>query len=131
MTALSQDEIAVLMIANGGNPIMPIGRWENPVKHLASLGYLQRADEMNHVITPSGKSALAADDAENTQQIANVVHGVTTQYASIQEAVQKCADTLAEAARRSHQITGDDEVAAVRKWSDVILNRALEILRSG
>lgn len=53
---------------------------------------------------------------------------VETQHAIIKYA-ESMAQILAEAGRASHDATGDPPKLAVRRWSDIILNRALEILR--
>ena len=62
-TDLTTDEFAVLLLADDGASMMPIGRWEKPVKALASLGLLRKADEVNYVITPAGSAARQARDA--------------------------------------------------------------------
>ena len=54
---LSDDERTVLMIACGGTSLIPIGRWEGPVKSLAAKGYLERLDDVNYVITAAGRAA--------------------------------------------------------------------------
>lgn len=60
-----------------------------------------------------------------------VRHGrliVQTQHGIIEYA-EGMAQVLAEAGRASNKALGDSPEYAVRRWSDVILNRALEILR--
>ena len=70
MTELSQDELTVLLVAREGEPMMPIGRWEAPVRSLLARGYLRShrhegdpTGYFNNYITPQGK--LAADKAED------------------------------------------------------------------
>lgn len=53
---------------------------------------------------------------------------VETQHGIIRHA-EAMAQVLAEAGRASHDALGDPPEAAVRKWSQIILKRALEILR--
>lgn len=53
---------------------------------------------------------------------------IETQHGIIRYA-EEMAQVLAEAGRASHDALGDPAEVAVRKWSDVILKRALEILR--
>ena len=54
---LSDDERTVLMIAAAGQSMIPIRRWERPVKSLAAKGYLERLDDVNYVITAAGRAA--------------------------------------------------------------------------
>src|SRR5208282_6578518 len=58
MIILTYDERTVLMIADEGESMMPLGRWEQPVEHLVELGYLQRHDRFNNTITEAGRLAL-------------------------------------------------------------------------
>jgi hypothetical protein len=60
---LSDDERTVLLCAIGGGSMIPVGRWEEPVKSLARRGYLKMLDPMNYVITDAGRKA--SDDAED------------------------------------------------------------------
>lgn len=62
---LSADERAVLMIAAAGQSMIPIGRWEAPVRSLHARGFLRMIDEVNYVITATGRAAseAAEDDA--------------------------------------------------------------------
>lgn len=61
---LSDDERTVLMIAAQGESMIPIGRWEGPIKRLTALGYMRRLDDVNYVITDAGRSAIDAAEAE-------------------------------------------------------------------
>lgn len=56
------------------------------------------------------------------------VMAVKTQHGIIKYA-EAMAQVLAEAGRASNKAMGDSAEAAVRKWSKVIEDRALEILR--
>ena len=60
--ALSDDELVVLSIAAEGESMIPIGRWEEPVKRLVTLGYLWSADKFNNLITERGRKRWAAED---------------------------------------------------------------------
>lgn len=44
------------------------------------------------------------------------------------EVAEKMAEILAEAGRASNKAVGDSPAYAVRRWSDVIRDRALELL---
>lgn len=69
------------------------------------------------------------DDGPFTDEM--VRHGlltVQTQHGIIRY-MEGVARVLAEAGRASHKATGDAPEYAVRRWSDIVRNRALEILR--
>ena len=59
---LNEEERAVLMIAAQGQYMIPIGRWEAPIKSLAARGYMTKLDDVNYVITAAGREA--SDSAE-------------------------------------------------------------------
>ncbi len=60
---LSNDELTVLMIAKRGEYMIPIGRWEMPIKSLTARGLMRRLDDVNYVITDAGmKASEAAED---------------------------------------------------------------------
>jgi hypothetical protein len=61
---LSNDERTILMIACAGESMIPIGRWERPVKSLAAKGYLKMIDHVNYVITAAGRRASEAAERE-------------------------------------------------------------------
>lgn len=66
MSDLTDDELTVLLIADRGESMLPIGRWEYPVKRLVELGYMQSigghnltdGSSANNVITPAGKRVV-------------------------------------------------------------------------
>jgi hypothetical protein len=62
---LTEDERAVLMIAERGEYMIPMGRWERPIKSLAARGFMRMIDSVNYVITEAGRlaSSAAEDDA--------------------------------------------------------------------
>ena len=60
---LTDDERSVLMIAAEGEYMIPMGRWEVPIKSLAARGYMRMLDAVNYVITPAGR--VASEAAEN------------------------------------------------------------------
>ncbi len=55
---LTDDEFTVLLIAQQGESMMPIARWEKPVNDLVERGLLHRHDKFNNTITENGKEAL-------------------------------------------------------------------------
>lgn len=128
VTRLTQDEITVLTIASHGEPMLEIGRWEKPIRHLLALGYMKPNGEAYRVITPEGRAALDDDEEDNTRHLASLIHQAKDAHGEIQIAIDKCAVTLAEAARRSRDMTGEEVFSAIRKWGEVIVRRALAIL---
>ncbi len=69
MSELSQDEVAVLLIAKQGQSMIPIGRWEKPTLDLAAKGLLRRADAVNYFITDKGLQAIQQRDDEDFRRI--------------------------------------------------------------
>ena len=66
MRDLTDDEFTLLEIASHGESMIPIGRWERPLKALASKGLMFASDSANYVITESGRAALGGhkDDVD-------------------------------------------------------------------
>ena len=66
MSDLTDDEFSLLEIASHGESMIPIGRWERPLKSLADKGMMFAADTANYVITESGRAALTGhkDDVD-------------------------------------------------------------------
>ena len=58
MRDLTDDEFALLEIASHGESMIPIGRWERPLKALATKGLMFANDSVNYVITDGGRAAL-------------------------------------------------------------------------
>ncbi len=66
---MTNDELTVLMIAAEGEPMMPIGRWDKPVRDLASRGLMEVRDlggmaGVEYVITPKGMEALKDEELQ-------------------------------------------------------------------
>ena len=59
---LSDDEYTVLMLANDGNSMIPIGRWKKPILDLTDKGYMKEHDSVNYGITSKGRQALHAHE---------------------------------------------------------------------
>jgi hypothetical protein len=79
MTELTQDELTVLLIAREGEPIMPIGKWEAPVKALLARGYLKSHKHdgdptgyFNNYITKEGKAAADAAEDDGLRAVVQV-----------------------------------------------------------
>lgn len=133
---LSDDELTVLLIAAKGEPMLAIGRWEEPTKSLILKGYLQACSwagdpsgNANNVITDAGrKAAREAEDAP-FKALIEIGSKVGATQKAIRDFAEQAAQLLAQAAKTSHDITGDAPEYAAEKWSGIILRRAKEILR--
>ena len=78
MSDLSQDELTVLMIAVHGESMMAIGRWQKPIERLLQKGYMQSrgGDNFNCIITPAGRAACEARDAQDQDDFVNAFRKV-------------------------------------------------------
>ena len=83
MSELSDDEFAILMIADQGEPMMPIGRWKAPVESLLRRGFLRRvpsiqdpAGTFNSAITEEGRRACQARDKKDQDDFKEVLSKV-------------------------------------------------------
>lgn len=138
MSELTDDEFTVLSIAINGESMLPIGRWEKPVKSLTDKGLMRCADPSNYFITDSGRQAWEvrdrADDAA-LGRLLEVGSQVTAPLVSVQksaqQSVEQAAVHLALAAKESVKATGDSLEFAIRHWSSVVIRRALELSKDG
>jgi hypothetical protein len=64
MPDISGDEFTLLEIASHGESMIPIGRWEKPLKSLAQKGMMFANDSVNYVITEAGRAALGGHKQE-------------------------------------------------------------------
>ena len=129
MPNLTDDQFTVLMIANNGDMLAPIGRWKEPVLELTRKGLMQRMDEMNYAITLEGAKAVNERDREDEAALTAVLaSGHQVRY-QMQTLVEQAAQNLAKAARDSSSVTGDDLIYALKQWSEQALKRALELLK--
>ena len=129
-TPLSDDEFTVLLIAAEDQSMMPIGRWRAPVESLLARGYLRSLDRFNNVITPEGRKAIEARNADDASAIGQAYRQVADAQVEARRAVEEAAQALAHAARVSVGATGDRLDTAVLNWNGELLRRALELVRS-
>lgn len=129
MSDLSQDELTVLMIADKGESMMAIGRWEAPVNSLVARGYLKQHDKFNNSITDAGRQAVNQDEDDDIRAMITVNNAIANGRQKTREAAEAIAVQLVDLAEASSRITGDSKRDALEKWSRQILTRALEIMR--
>ena len=127
-STLSDDEYSVLMIASEGVPMMPIGRWQQPVENLIARGLLQLLDRFNNVITPAGRKALGAREAADNEAIKAASQRVSIAQSAARTHAEEAAQSLALAAQASIKVTADDLRTAVLAWNRVVLQRAMELV---
>jgi len=78
MPDLTNHEFAVLLLADDGDSLIPIGIWEKPIKTLATLGLLKKQDGANYVITPEGHAARIARDENDEAAMQRILSGSKT-----------------------------------------------------
>lgn len=136
LQTLTENEEAVLLIAAEGGNVAPIGMWKEPVESLALRGILYRQDAFNYALTGKGREVIAAlvkrTDARTDAALGALIERgnvIGTAQKRIIDFAEQAAQLLAASALASEKVTGDAPEAAARKWSEVILRRALDLLR--
>lgn len=133
---LTENEEAVLLIAAEGGNVAPIGMWKEPVENLALRGILYRQDAFNYLPTGKGREIIV-DLVKRTDARTDAALGALIERGSVIGTAQKrivdfaeqAAQLLAASALASEKVTGDAPEAAARNWAEVILKRALALLR--
>lgn len=129
MTDLTQDELTVLLIANLGESMMPIGRWEKPIQSLLARGYIRAADKFNNFITDAGRKAVTRDEDDTARQMIEANNNLVTGKQQARSQAEAIAVQLVDLVELSIKITGDSRQDSLRRWSDMILVRAQELMR--
>ena len=131
MSDLSQDELTVLMIAAQGESMMAIGRWQKPIESLLQKGLMMSrgGDNFNCVITDTGRAAAKEAEDAPFRELLETGSKIGATQKGIRDFAEQAAQLLAKAARASHSAVGDAPEYAAKKWSEIILQRALEILQ--
>jgi hypothetical protein len=136
MSDLTQDELIVLLIAAEGESMMPIGRWEAPLRSLVAKGLMapqsgahDPTGMFNCYITPEGRKACNKGDDDNIRALIGANNAVVDARQKASARAEELAVLLAELATYSSSVTGDDKVEALREWARTILTRALELLK--
>jgi hypothetical protein len=135
MSDLSDDELTVLMIADRGEALMPIGRWEAPVRSLLECGYLHAnptpGDAIgvhNSTITDAGRQALRRQEDEPYRQVIVTSAKIARAQHQLAATGEQAAQVLVGMARASAAVTGNSAQTELRNWSKIVLSRALELL---
>lgn len=128
MPELTNDERTVLMIADQGESMMPLGRWEQPVEHLVELGYLERHDKFNNTITLAGKKALGEANEAVDNDAAKALIGRHNAQVEFRQQAEALARQLAMLAKSAVAATGDSPLTALNRCVAVVRDRAAELL---
>lgn len=131
MSEITDDEFSVLGIAKEGQSMIPIGRWEKPIKSLAEKGLLHANDSVNYVITDAGRQAWASRDSEDDvliSQSLNLNNKIANARLQSQQSIEQAAQAFATAARATALLTGETPQSAARNWSKALVERTLSIL---
>lgn len=108
--------------------MIPIGRWEKPIKEMIARGLMLANDSVNVVTTVAGKLALEAAENKVFGELVDKAREVETPHNEIRKDVESAAHLLARIASRSARVTGKPPVHEAREWANLLLKRALEIL---
>lgn len=128
MSDLSADELTVLLIAAKGESMMPIGRWEAPVKSLLARGYLHANDKFNNFITDAGRRAVNKDEDDTIRQMIGLNNTIVEQKTKLRGNAEQIATQLVDIAESTHAVTGEPKKEALERWARIILTRALEMI---
>ena len=138
MSSLSRDEETVLLIAAKGERMMPIGRWEAPVKTLTAKGLLATqpnpgdpTGNFNCVITGAGREA--ADQLETGYDLVpgmidQAVGAIVHEREKLRAEAEHIAVKLAALVGNSMKVTGEDAQTSADNWMRVIVKRAVELV---
>jgi hypothetical protein len=131
---LTQDELTILMIAATGEPMMPIGRWKAPAESLVKRGFLKGRTSpqdpegmFNLHITSEGMTAAEKGEDDSYRQVIEVSSSIQHEQRKARKHAEQIAVQLVDLAEASSKVTGDAKVDALRRWSEIILTRALEM----
>lgn len=139
MTDLTPDEKTVLLIAQAGGPMAPIGRWKEPTLSLVAKGFLKPRPHpgdfdgyFNHHITPEGQIAAAECDKDDDAALGRLLE-LSGEAARIQQKCRSQAEQIAvqmiDLAELSMQATGGSKLDEAKRWGEVIGKRVMEMLK--
>jgi hypothetical protein len=80
-------------------------------------------------ITPEGVTAAEQGEDDTYKQVLNVGATIQHEQKKARAHAEQIAVQLVDLAEASSKITGDAKIDALRRWSDIILTRALEMVR--
>lgn len=139
MVDLTPDEKTVLLIAQAGGPMAPIGRWKEPTESLVAKGFLKPRSHpgdptgrFNMHITMEGEAAVIECDREDDAALGRLIE-TSSAVGLIQRKCVAHAEQIAvqivDLVELSVQATGDSKEFTAKHWGEVILRRTLEMLK--
>lgn len=128
MIILTDDERTVLMIADKGELMIPIGRWEQPVEHLVKLGYLQCHDKFNNTITEAGRVALNDEQDIVDDNFAKAFIKANNAVVIV-NSLQNISVELVKWAKEVAEETACEPLVALQKCVAAVRDRAIDLLK--
>jgi hypothetical protein len=132
--SITDDEFSVLLIAAQGEYMLPIGRWKPSIEALTAKGLMCKQHingGSQYLITKAGRAAINDREREETEVFSVASSRVAQAQKQARELVDEAARALANCAKVSSTLTGDTPETSARKWSPLILERALDIINGG
>lgn len=135
VSPLTTEESTVLQLAAAGESMIDMGehsKWHTAINSLVKRGFLHRHDQFNNVITPAGRAAIAAEEADSDRELGKLIEGfgrVQIGHDHIRKLVEEGAQKLAEAVRCSLKLKPGSAEGAVRGWGQLLVDRALDLVR--
>lgn len=125
---LTEDERTVLELGTT-QPMIPIGRWEKPIKSLLARGFMVDAGEgVNAYTTPAGKKALDAAEDKVLGELIDKTREVESAHEVVRKCVEEAAQLMVKAVRISSRVTGGVSEGERREWFKILTARTKELL---
>lgn len=139
MADITPDEKTVLLIAQAGGPMAPIGRWKAPTESLVTKGFLKPRPHsgdptgyFNMHITNAGSVAAIEMDKEDDAALGRLLETASA-AGHIQRKCASHAEQIAvqmvDLVELSVQATGELKLDEAKRWGEVIGKRVLEMLK--
>lgn len=139
MLDLTPDEKTVLLIAQAGGPMAPIGRWKEPTFSLVEKRFLKSRPHpgdptgyFNMHITETGKAAAIEMDREDDAVLGRLIE-TSGNVAHIQNKCRAHAEQIAvqmvDLVELSVQATGASKLDEAKRWGEFIGRQVQEMLK--
>jgi hypothetical protein len=139
MVDLTPGEKTVLLIAQAGGPMAPIGRWKESTLALVAKGFLKPHKHpgdpdgyFNHHITPTGQVAAAECDKEDDAALGRWIEASSATGHIQRKCVahaEQIAVQMVDLVELSVQATGGSKLDEAKRWGEVIGKQVLEMLK--
>lgn len=128
---LTDDEAAVLMIANEGESMISIGRWEKPIDSLVARGLMIRHNKANAFITDAGRVAIKEREQEDDRALLEMSRQAGNTSHEARSSCDHAAQAVVRAVRATQLMRPGGPIETT--LSDVLVEvrmKALELLRA-